>query len=130
MPPLASADVVAFGATADPAACRQFYEDVLGLRFVADEPHAIVFETPNAQLRIAKVPAVDPAEYTVIGWDVPDVEAAVTDLEDAGVAVERYDGLDQDDRGIATFPDGTRVAWFSDPDGNTLSVAEHGDVAA
>lgn len=121
---LGSSDLVAFAATADPEASRAFYENVLGLEFVADEPTAMVFEATNATVRISKVESVDPPDYTVLGWAVADVDSVVETLSDEGVEVSRYDDLPQDDNGVATFPDGTRVAWFEDPDGNTLSVTE------
>jgi predicted enzyme related to lactoylglutathione lyase len=60
----------------------------------------------------------------VLGWNVDDIEAAVARLAAAGVTCERYGFPGQDERGIMRFPDGTRVAWFKDPDGNVLSVAQ------
>jgi catechol 2,3-dioxygenase-like lactoylglutathione lyase family enzyme len=121
---LAESELVAFVSTADPERSRPFYEDVLGLTLVADEQSALVFETPNATLRVAKTGSVTPSEGTVLGWEVSDVEAVVADLQDRGVDPRTYDGIPQDEDGIATFPDGTQVAWFDDPDGNTLSVTE------
>lgn len=58
------------------------------------------------------------------GWEVPDVEDAADQLVRAGVVVNRYDGRDQDERGIWTAPSGTRIAWFHDPDGNNLSLQQ------
>ena len=75
-------------------------------------------------LRIATVPALQPAGYTVLGWLVPDIERAVRDLQNKQVAFSRYDGMGQDDLGIWTAPSGARIAWFADPDGNTLSLTE------
>jgi len=124
---LENAALTAFAATEDPVASKAFYENVLGLEFVADEPTAMVFETENASLRISKVESVDPPDYTVLGWEVDDVKSVVATLADEGVEVKRYDELPQDDDGIMAFPDGTRVAWFEDPDGNTLSVTERAD---
>lgn len=122
---LGSSDLVAFAATAKPEASRTFYEDVLGLDLIVDEPTAIVFDAPNASVRISKVESVQPPDYTVLGWDVADLDSVVDALVEAGVELAQYDDLPQDERGVATFPDGTRVAWFEDPDGNTLSVTEH-----
>lgn len=121
---LTDAPLTGFVGTADPEESRAFYGDVLGLELRADERMALVFETPNATLRVAKVEAVDPPDYTVLGWEVADIDSTVDRLVDAGVECLGYEGLPQDDRGIATFPDGTAVAWFRDPDGNTLSVTE------
>jgi hypothetical protein len=61
--------------------------------------------------------------FTVAGWGVPDVAVTVEALTGLGVGFNRYEGLEQDDLGIWTAPGGDRVAWFADPDGNTLSPA-------
>ena len=60
----------------------------------------------------------------MLGWSVPDIAAAVESLAARGIAFARYDGLEQDDAGIWTAPGGARVAWFHDPDGNTLSLSQ------
>ena len=75
-------------------------------------------------LRVTRVDNVAVAGYTVLGWDVPDIVDMVTRLKKAGVRFERYDGMGQDKLGIWQSPGGARVAWFKDPDGNTLSVSE------
>ena len=62
--------------------------------------------------------------YTVLGWRVADIAATARGLAGRGVAFLRYDGMDQDDNGVWTTPGGDRVAWFGDPDGNTLSLTE------
>jgi catechol 2,3-dioxygenase-like lactoylglutathione lyase family enzyme len=121
---LGSCDVVAFVATSEPDRARQFYGDVLGLRLVADEPAALVFDANGTMLRIAKVPELAPARHTVLGWSVADIASAVEELTGRGVAFERYEGFGQDERGIWTSPGGGRVAWFKDPDGNTLSLTQ------
>lgn len=121
---LGDRDVVAFVATRDPVQARAFYEGALGLRLVADEPFALVFDAHGATLRVQKVPELAPARHTVLGWLVPDVAAAVGALAAKGIAFERYPGLTQDGLGVCTFPGGSRVAWFRDPDGNTLSLTE------
>ncbi len=119
---LDSAPVVAFVATSDAARARQFYEGVLGLRLVADEPVALVFDARGTMLRVTKVGEVRPAPYTVLGWIVPGASGAVAALAAKGVSFERFEGLDQDAAGVWTAPDGARVAWFRDPDGNLLSL--------
>lgn len=65
-----------------------------------------------------------PAPGTILGWEVEDVVSAVESLSADGVGFLRYDDLEQDDLGVATLPDGTRLAWFTDPDGNVLSLTE------
>ena len=101
-----------------------FYRDVLGLRLLADEEHALVFDTGGTTLRIQKVREAVPPSYTVLGWSVPDIRKAVRSLVAKGTRMQRYDFLPQDDDGIWTTPTGERVAWFRDPDGNTLSLTQ------
>ena len=101
-----------------------FYEDVLGLRLVSNEPVALVFDAGGVMLRVTKVQSVTPAGYTVLGWRVDDVAAVATALAAKGVAFERYQGLQQDDLGIWNAPDGANVAWFTNPDGNLLSLTQ------
>jgi catechol 2,3-dioxygenase-like lactoylglutathione lyase family enzyme len=121
---LASAPLIAFLATADAARARTFYTGTLGLRLVEDSPFALVFDVMGTMLRIQKVAALTPHPFTVLGWQVDDVAAAVRELVGRGVTFNRYDGLDQDGVGIWTSPAGARIAWFSDPDGNVLSLTE------
>ena len=119
---LTHAAVVAFVATTHAERARAFYEGVLGLALVADDPSALVFDANGVTLRVAKVPALTPAPHTVLGWSVADIAGTVAALRARGVAVERYPGLEQDDAGVWTSPGGARVAWFKDPDGNVLSL--------
>ena len=119
---LENATQVGFVGVSDLDAAQRFYGDVLGLPLVDARPFALVHATATSQLRITAVAEVRAAPYTVLGWAVTDLDAAVDGLAGAGVALLRYDGLDQDDRGIWTAPGGTRIAWFHDPDGNVLSL--------
>jgi catechol 2,3-dioxygenase-like lactoylglutathione lyase family enzyme len=121
---LGSRDIVAFVATASPAKAKKFYRDTLGLRLVDENPFALVFDAHGTMLRVTRVDNVAVAGYTVLGWDVPDIVDMVTRLKKAGVRFERYEGMGQDKLGIWQSPGGARVAWFKDPDGNTLSVSE------
>ena len=121
---LRSADVMAFVCTTDPARARHFYGEVLGLAMKADEEFALVFEANGTMLRVQKVKEVPPPRATVLGWKVEDIEAAAQRLTRKGVEFMRVDGLPQDEIGIWTAPDGTKVAWFKDPDGNILSLTE------
>jgi catechol 2,3-dioxygenase-like lactoylglutathione lyase family enzyme len=115
---------VLFLATANPEQSRAFYERVLGLAFVADEPPALVFRVGDSMLRIQKVDHVRAAPYTVLGWAVSDIRRTVHDLRAAGVVFQRYDGLSQDGDGIWHAPSGAFVAWFRDPDGHVLSLTQ------
>ena len=65
-----------------------------------------------------------PATYTILNFPVADIDAAVDELASRGVTFERYDGFDQDDKGIARGADGPPIAWFTDPAGNILAVLE------
>jgi catechol 2,3-dioxygenase-like lactoylglutathione lyase family enzyme len=121
---LASYPVIAFAATTDAARARAFYEDTLGLRFVADEPHALVFDLAGITLRIQKLRELAVSPFTVLGWRVPDIAPVMRDLAARGVAFERFPFLEQDEAGAWTAPSGAKIAWFKDPDGNTLSLTQ------
>lgn len=122
---LASSSLVAFVGVCDPDRAKSFYRDRLGLRLVSEElPFALVFDVQGTMLRVTVVPEVKPAKFTVLGWKVPDIQGAVSSLYKAGVEFQRYAGLQQDGLGIWTSPNGARVAWFHDPDGNILSVTQ------
>ena len=122
---LASSSLVAFVGVCDPDRAKRFYRDTLGLRLVSEElPFALVFDVQGTMLRVTVVPEVKPAKFTVLGWKVPDIQAAVSSLDKEGVEFQRYAGLQQDGLGIWTSPSGALVAWFHDPDGNILSVTQ------
>ena len=121
---LGTSEVIAFVATADAARSREFYEGVLGLRLVSDEPWAIVFDAAGTMLRLQKVKELTPAAYTTLGWKVSDIHAQMAELAHKGVQFERYEGLTQDEDGVWTAPGGAMIAWFKDPDGNTLSLTQ------
>jgi catechol 2,3-dioxygenase-like lactoylglutathione lyase family enzyme len=119
---LRDAPFIGFVPVRDLAAARAFYEGTLGLRVVADTPFALVLDAGGTMLRVTPVPELADRPFTVAGWNVPDIRAAVRALADRGVRFTRYDGMTQDDLGIWDTPGGDRVAWFKDPDGNTLSL--------
>ena len=123
---LGARPIMAFVATTDGAKARRFYQDVLGLRLVSDEPWAIVFDAGGTTVRVQKVDAFVPHPFTALGWQVPDIDAAVEQLTARAVVFERYPGMDHDARGVWRSPSGARVAWFKDPDGNTLSLTQLG----
>ena len=111
-------------ATCDAQRSRQFFEGTLGLTFVSDDPFALVFEANGTSVRIQKVGSFAPQPFTVLGWRVPDLASVVDGLAGRGVQFERFEGMGQDARGIWTSPGGALVAWFKDPDGNTLSLTQ------
>jgi catechol 2,3-dioxygenase-like lactoylglutathione lyase family enzyme len=108
-----------------PEAARAFYEGVLGLKFITDDTYAMIFEGKNARVRVSRVPAVVPAQYAVLAFTVDDIDRAVDGLTAKGVVFARFGFFVQDARGVWTAPDGTKVAWFHDPDLNLLSVVQH-----
>jgi hypothetical protein len=76
-------------------------------------------------VRISRVPNFTPLRSTVLGWEVEKIEAVVAWLKERGVALEKYPFIQDSERGIWTTPNGDKVAWFKDADGNVLSVSEH-----
>jgi catechol 2,3-dioxygenase-like lactoylglutathione lyase family enzyme len=116
--------LMAFVGVSDVNRARTFYRDTLGLKLVSEDAFALAFEVGGVMLRVTPVREVYPQPHTVLGWQVEDIEAAVAKLKDAGVAFERYAMLQQDESGIWNAPGGARIAWFKDPDGNTLSLAQ------
>jgi catechol 2,3-dioxygenase-like lactoylglutathione lyase family enzyme len=116
--------VIAFVATKDPAQARLFYERTLGLSLISDGPFALEFNANGTMLRIQKVEELSPARHTVLGWQVADIHAEIEALERKGITFERYNFLSQDDHGVWTTPSNAKVAWFKDPDGNTLSLTQ------
>ena len=121
---LGSIDIVAFVPTRDAEKARAFYEGVLGLRFVKDDGFALVLDANGIMVRVAKA-QFTPAPFTILGWQVLDIEKIVTGLQGKGVQFERFGFFEQDALGIWTAPSGDKVAWFKDPDGNVLSVSQH-----
>jgi catechol 2,3-dioxygenase-like lactoylglutathione lyase family enzyme len=121
---LESSEVVAFAATTDLSRARAFYEESLGLRVTGQNDFACVFDANGTMLRVTAVPEVCQAAYTVLGWRVTDIEATVRGLIAKGIVFNRYETMDQDEQGVWSTPGGDRVAWFTDPDGNTLSLTQ------
>lgn len=119
---LTSRPIIAFVATTNPKRAKAFYTKTLGLRLVSEDGFALAFDAGGTMLRVAIVTRLQPAGYTVLGWIVPDIAKAVRDLMKRGVVFQRYEGMPQDDLGIWSSPSGAHVAWFTDPDGNTLSL--------
>jgi catechol 2,3-dioxygenase-like lactoylglutathione lyase family enzyme len=115
-------------AVADLQAARKFYEETLGLKTTVLDEGAGLMTLHLAEGRDTLVylkPDFAPATYTILNFVVDDVEAAVDALAARGVEFERYEGFDQDEKGIARGP-GPNVAWFEDPSGNIFSVLDEG----
>jgi catechol 2,3-dioxygenase-like lactoylglutathione lyase family enzyme len=121
---LGSQELVAFVATRDPSRAKKFYRDTLGLPLVSEDEFALVFDNAGTMLRVTRVQEVAAAKYTVLGWRIRDIVQTAKDLQKFHVTLERYPGMQQDELGIWDSPSGARVAWFKDPDGNTLSITQ------
>ena len=119
---LEDATPVGFVGVSDLDSAQHFYGEILGLELRDARPYALVHETSGTQLRITLVDEVRAAPYTVLGWAVADLAGEIDRLVAAGVVFNRYEGMDQDERGIWAAPSGARIAWFHDPDGNNLSL--------
>jgi len=116
--------IIAFVPTTDAQRARDFYEQKLGLKFVSDDSFALVFDANGIMLRVVKLKEYAPAQFTILGWEVPDALQAVSKLQARGVQFERYPWAQQDELGIWNAPGGAKVAWFKDPDGNVLSISQ------
>jgi predicted enzyme related to lactoylglutathione lyase len=121
---LADKKLKAFVPTTKPGEAKSFYKDVLGLKFLSQDDYALEFEANGTLLRIAIVGEFDPQAFTVLGWNVEDIVSTIRSLNDKNIFCEKYDFFEQDDLGIWTSPNGSKVAWFKDPDGNVLSLTE------
>jgi predicted enzyme related to lactoylglutathione lyase len=110
----------------DLAAARTFYGETLGLETSElMEDVLLQLDLAGGRPTILYVkPDFEPATYTVLNFPVADVEATVDGLAARGVEFERYEGFDQDEKGISRSPAGPLIAWFKDPAGNILAVLE------
>ena len=119
-------DLMAFVSTAGSmkAKARAFYEEQLGLAVLAADDYGVMYDVNGRRLRMSYVKELQPAPYSILCWVVPDIRAAVAALVLKEVVFEQYEGLGQDAAGVWAAPDGTLVAWFKDPAGNVLSLAQ------
>jgi catechol 2,3-dioxygenase-like lactoylglutathione lyase family enzyme len=105
---------------------REFYGETLGLKTsVLDEEHGLMtlhLAGDRATLVYQRADHT-PATYTILNFPVEDIDQAVDELAARGVRFERYDGFEQDEKGISRGP-GPSIAWFKDPAGNVLSVLQ------
>ena len=126
---LKSAPAFATFSVSDIPAARRFYSDVLGLNVKEEAidgyPLLALRLAGGARVMLYSKPNHAPASYTVLNFEVPDIDRAVTELEGRGVRFEHYSSgpVKTDARGISRT--GTHaIAWFKDPAGNTLSVVQ------
>lgn len=104
---------------------REFYEGTLGLDVeVLDQEHGLTkLKLADCGVLMYLSADMSPASYTMLNFEVDDIDAAVDDLVSRGVSFERYEGFDHDEKGIVRSP-GPQIAWFKDPSGNVLSVLQ------
>jgi catechol 2,3-dioxygenase-like lactoylglutathione lyase family enzyme len=119
--------MVGFVITNNAEEAKKFYGETLGFRLINDDGFALVFDANGTMIRVGKGQNFVPAQQTVLGWEVDDIHAAIGELRGRGVKFEQF-GLpfmQQDEDGVWTPTNGDQVAWFKDPDGNTLSISKH-----
>lgn len=122
---LSAGKLIGFVPTNDSKRSREFYESKLGFKFVSDDQFALVMQAGKSMIRVVKGAKFKPAQYTVMGWEVTDIVAIVKWLSERGVAFEKYPFVQDQKLGIWTTPNGDKVVWFKDPDGNVLSLSQH-----
>jgi len=122
---LSAGDLIGFVHTTDYDKARAFFEGKLGLEFVSLDKFALVVNSGCRMIRITRVPKFTPLQGTVLGWRVEDIQSVATWLTNRGVILEKYTFAQDQTLGIWTAPEGSKVAWFKDPDGNILSISQH-----
>ena len=122
---IADNPLIAFIPTQDADRARTFYEQQLGLRFISDDTFAIVMDANGNMVRIVRVGDFTPVPFTILGWEVSDIHQSVAELTTKGLKFTRYPYFEQSPDGVWSAPGGAKVAWFADPDGNTLSLSQH-----
>jgi catechol 2,3-dioxygenase-like lactoylglutathione lyase family enzyme len=111
-------------AVKDLSKARRFYEGTLGLRVSEGDGLLTLHLAGDRDTLVYEKPDHAPANYTILNFAVDDVDDAVEKLTARGVRFERYAGFEQDEKGISRAEGGPPIAWFTDPDGNILSVLE------
>lgn len=110
-------------AVGDLAEAKRFYGDVLGLHVTEDDGLLTLHLAGGTPVLVYPKEDHTPASFTILNFPVEDIGQAVDDLTSRGVRLERYEGFQHDERGIAVDA-GPPIAWFTDPSGNVLSVME------
>jgi len=121
---LSAARMIAFIPSRNLERAKSFYVETLNLTFVSQDPFALVLNANGTMVRVAKVGEFQPADFTILGFEVADIQQELAALRAKGISCERYPGMQQDEMGIWRSPSGARVAWFKDVDGNVLSLTE------
>ena len=108
----------------DRARALAFYRETFGLEIRSSDDFGDFLGLNGAMLRVTVIADHKPYPHPVLGWDVADIVSAVRELGERGVAMSIYEGMGQDELGIWTAPDGGKLAFFSDPDGNVLTLSQ------
>jgi catechol 2,3-dioxygenase-like lactoylglutathione lyase family enzyme len=122
---LDSQKLVAFVPVTNADRARAFYRDTLRLRLVYEDGFALVFDSGGTMLRVTLMRDFKLQPFTALGWQVNDATASAQELAAAGVALERFPGIEQDEHALWHAPGGAVIGWFKDPDGNILSISQH-----
>ncbi len=112
-------------AVKDMDAARKFYEGALGLRIevLSEEFGVAVLKLNGDDVLMYLNAAMTPASYTILNFEVEDIDVAVDGLFERGIGFRRYEGFDHDEKGIVRAP-GPQIAWFEDPSGNVIAVLQ------
>lgn len=122
---LNTSKIIGFVPTKDATKARDFYVGQLGLTFVSEDEYALVLNANGQMVRVIKATDFKPVQYTVLGWEVSQIKIVAAGLRSRGITFEQYPFIQDKDLGIWTAPNGDKIAWFRDPDGNVLSISEH-----
>ncbi len=122
---LADAKAGCFVCVTDRARAKAFYGETLGLTLIYEDNFATVFDSNGTTLRVSAARDFHPQPFTVLGWEVPDIKTSVKALKAAVIEFVRVPVLPQAASGIWSPAPGVFVAWFKDPEGNMLSIAQH-----
>src|SRR5690242_9450466 len=109
---LTTAPLIAFVPTTDPKRAKPFFSNTLALKLLSEDPFALTYDAGGTMLRVATVPALTPHPFTILGFQVTDIEAAIRALSAAGVTFLKYPHFQQDALNTWTAPSGARIAWF------------------
>jgi catechol 2,3-dioxygenase-like lactoylglutathione lyase family enzyme len=107
----------------DMAKAKTFYSETLGLNVSEENGMLVLHIAGESDILVYPKPDHTPATFTILNFPVDDIDRAVDELAERGVHFERYDGFDQDEKGISRG-EGPPIAWFEDPAGNILSVLQ------
>jgi catechol 2,3-dioxygenase-like lactoylglutathione lyase family enzyme len=108
----------------DIPAAKRFYGETLGLNVSEERGMLVLHIAGGREILVYPKPDHAPASYTILNFEVDDIDRAVDELAQRGARLERYDGFAQDEKGISRGDGGPPIAWFTDPAGNILSVLE------